>query len=114
LGEDGLRIMTQLINNVYYTGEWSKECTEVKIIALKKKPKATKCSDHRTFSLITHTAKRVASVLRRRPERKFENVLGENYFAFRRRKAWDPSGMLRRISERISDIDEELCVRFMQ
>jgi len=24
------------------------------MIALKKKPKATKCSDHRTISLVTH------------------------------------------------------------
>jgi hypothetical protein len=40
------------------------------MIALKKKPQATKCSDHRTISLIAHTAKRVAKVLRRKIERK--------------------------------------------
>jgi hypothetical protein len=32
--------------------------------------KATKCSDHRTISLIAHTAKIVAKILRRRTEKK--------------------------------------------
>jgi hypothetical protein len=40
------------------------------MIALKKKPQATKCSDHRTISLIAHTAKIVAKILRRRTEKK--------------------------------------------
>jgi hypothetical protein len=42
LGEDGLKIMTQLINDIYETGEWPKDFTEVTMIALKEKPKATK------------------------------------------------------------------------
>jgi hypothetical protein len=50
LGEDGLRLMTQLINIIYVTGEWPRDFIEVTMIALKKKPKATKCSDHRTWS----------------------------------------------------------------
>jgi hypothetical protein len=35
------------------------------MIVLKKKPNATKCSDHLTFSLIAYTAKIVASIFRR-------------------------------------------------
>jgi hypothetical protein len=50
LGEGGLKIMTKLINAIYETGVWPKDFTEVKIFALKKKPQATKCSDHRTYS----------------------------------------------------------------
>jgi hypothetical protein len=65
LGEGGLKIMTKLINTIYETGEWPKDFTEVTIIALKK-PQATKCSDHCTISLIAHTAKIVAKILRRR------------------------------------------------
>jgi hypothetical protein len=33
--------MTQVINNLYETGEWLKDFIEVTMIALKKKPKAT-------------------------------------------------------------------------
>jgi len=46
LGENGLKLMTQWIN-IYETGEWSTEDT---MIAVKKNPKATKCSNHRTYS----------------------------------------------------------------
>ena len=50
--------------------EWPKDFTEVTMIALKKKPQATKCSDHRTISLIAHTAKIVAKILKNGLERK--------------------------------------------
>jgi hypothetical protein len=62
LGEDGLRLITQLINSIYITGEWPRHLIEVTIIALKKKPKATKI---------------VTGKLRRRIERKTEDALGE-------------------------------------
>jgi len=54
--------------------------------ALNKKTKATKCSDHRTVSLIAHAEKIIAKILRRRTERKIEDVLGEDQFEFRRGK----------------------------
>jgi hypothetical protein len=37
-----------------------------------------------TISLSVHTVKIVAKILRRRIERKIEDVLGENQFGFRR------------------------------
>ena len=84
------------------------------MIALKKKPQATKCSDHRTISLIAHTAKIVAKILRRRIEKKIEDVLGEDQFGFRRRKGTrNLIGMLRIISERTLEIEEELSVCFI-
>ena len=100
LGKRGLKIMTKLINTVYETGEWPKDFTEVTMITLKKKAQATKCSDHCTFSLIAHTAKVVAKILRRRIERKIEDVPGEDQFRFRREKGTrDAVGMLRITSE---------------
>jgi hypothetical protein len=33
------------------------------MIALKEKPQATKCSDHRTIGLVAHTAKIIAKIL---------------------------------------------------
>jgi hypothetical protein len=69
------------------------------MIAVKKRPKATKCSDHRTISLIVHTAKIVARALRRRIERKIKDALGEDQFGFRRGKGTrDATRMLRIIS----------------
>jgi len=103
--------MTKLINTIYETGEWPKDFTKVTVIVLKKEPQATKCSDHRTISLIAHTAKIVAKILRRRTEKKIEDVLGEDQFGFRRGKGTrNAVGMLRIISERTLEIEEELCV----
>ena len=100
LGEGGLKIMKKLINTIYETGEWPKDFTEVTMIAYKKKPQATKCSDDRTISLIAHTAKIVTKILRKRIEKKIEDVLGEDQFGFRRGKGTrDAIGMLRIISE---------------
>jgi hypothetical protein len=78
--------MTKLVGNIYENGEWPKDFAEVTMIALKKKPQATKCSDHCTISLIVNTAKIVAKILRRRTENKIEDVLGEDHFGFRRGK----------------------------
>ena len=84
------------------------------MITLKKKPQATKCSDHRTISLIAHTAKIVAKILRRRTEKKIQDLLGEDQFGFRIGKGtMNAIGMLRIISERTLEIEEELCVYFI-
>ena len=114
LGEGGLKKMIKLINTIYKTGEWPKDFTEVTTLALKKKPQATKCSDHRTISLIIHTAKTVAKILTRRMEKKIEDVLRGDQFGFRREKGTrDAIGMLGIIPERTLEIDEELCVCFI-
>ena len=79
----------------------------VTMIALKKNPQAAKCSDHHTISLIAHTAEKRAKILRRRIEKKIEDVLGEDQFGFRRGKGTrDAIGMLRIISERTLELDE--------
>jgi hypothetical protein len=87
--------MTKLINTIYETGEWPKNFTEVTMIALKKKPQATKCSNHRTISLIAHRPKMVAKIFRRRIKKKIEDVLGDDQFGFGRGKGTrDAIGML--------------------
>jgi ribulose 1,5-bisphosphate synthetase/thiazole synthase len=73
-----LNLLTQLINNVYESGKWPKYFTEVTMVALKKKPKARKCTDHRRIGLTAHAAKVVASVIRRRrSEKQIEDVHGK-------------------------------------
>jgi len=114
LGEGGLKILTKLFNTIYGTGEWPKDFAKVTIIALKKKTQTTKCSDHRTISLISHPAKIIAKILRRRIGRKIEDILGEDQLGFRRGKGnRDAIGMMRIIAERTLEIDEELCICFI-
>jgi len=114
LGEGGLKILTKLINTIYETGEWPKDFTEVTMIALKKKTQATKCSDHHTISLIAHTSKIIAKLLRRRIERKTADVLGEDQFGFRSGKGTrDAIRMMRIIAERTLETEEELRISFI-
>jgi len=83
------------------------------MIASEKKLQITKCSDHRTISRVALTSKIEAKILRRRIERKIEDVLGEDQIGFRRGKGTkDAIGMLRIISERTFEIGAELCVCF--
>jgi len=111
-GEGTLKIMTKLINTIYETGLWPNDFTEVTMIALKEKPQAAKCSDHRTITLIAHTAKIVEKILRR-IEKKIEDVL-EDQFGFRRGKGTrDAVGMLRIILELTLEIDEKLSASFI-
>jgi hypothetical protein len=84
------------------------------MVALKKKPKARKCTDHRTDSLTAHAAKVVASVIRRRSEKKIEDLLREDQFGFRKGKGTrDAILMLRIITERTLYIGKEICICFI-
>jgi hypothetical protein len=77
-GEDGPTILTQFINNTYETGEWPRVFTEFAVAALKNKSVTTKCSDRRIVNLIAHTAQIVATIYRRKIERKIDDVLVED------------------------------------
>ena len=84
-GEDLFRLTTRLIKNMHETGKWPKDLIDVKMIVWKKKPKATIYLVFRTISLIAHTASIVTKILRR-IEKKIEEDLGQDQFAFRRNK----------------------------
>jgi hypothetical protein len=80
---------------------------EIKMIALNGKPKATKCHDHCIISLIAHAEKITVKIFRR-TEKQTEGVLGEHQFGFSRgRETINAVGMLRTLSQRTSDIDDE-------
>jgi len=64
LGKDALTLQSQLITSIHETREWSKDFIDAKMTALKKKPRATKCSNYHTISLTAHTAKMVGRILR--------------------------------------------------
>ena len=55
LGDNGLKIMTALVNKIYMSGYWPKDFLDVTMIAISKKNQnlAKKCSDHKTISLIS-------------------------------------------------------------
>jgi hypothetical protein len=114
LGEDGMKTLTKLVNKIYISGEWPKDLLEVTMIPLKKKKQAMKCSDHRTISLISHVGKIMARILSKRLEHRIEEVMGEDQFGFRKGKGTrDAIGMIRIISEKVLEVNGELCVCFI-
>jgi hypothetical protein len=61
------------------------------------------------------TEKFVARIRRGRPEWKIEDVNGEDHFEFKiGKETGDETGILRIMSERTSDIDEEFCECFIE
>ena len=58
-------MITQLINNMYETQEWAKDFIEVITIAFKGEAKSDNMQQTSRSQLITHTAKRVARILRK-------------------------------------------------
>jgi hypothetical protein len=95
--------MTQLVNNIQETEERPQDYTEVTITALKRKPKATKCSDHHTVCLSSYS-KHSNEDTYKKIQRKIKDLLGENQFGFRRVKgSMDATEMLRIIREQTSE-----------
>jgi len=81
---------------------------EITMTALNEKPKAIKCHDHCIISLIAHAEKITVKIFRMN-EKKIEGVLREHPFGFRRgRGTINAVVMLKTLSKRTSDIDDEL------
>jgi len=75
LVDDGPRLMMPLINDMYDIEEWSGDFFEGTMIALKNQKLQNAVTI--AVSLMTYIAK-AARILRRRIERKMEDVLGED------------------------------------
>ena len=73
------------------------------------------CRTNKTkYLVLLYSSGAIAKILRRRIERKIEDVLGEHQFGFRRGKGnRDANGMMRIIAERTLEINEELCICFI-
>jgi hypothetical protein len=74
-GEESLKIMIQRFN-IYESGQCPKDVTDIAMIALREKPKAIKCRDYCKIDFVAHTARTVERILKRKFDRKIENVRG--------------------------------------
>jgi len=57
IGENGIQVITKLMNNIYRTGNIPADFTENIFIPIPKVQEAQDCSDFRTISLISHASK---------------------------------------------------------
>lgn len=57
VGETGIRLLTQLCNEVWRTGKWPTDWTISILVPIHKKGSSIKCSNYRTIALISHASK---------------------------------------------------------
>ena len=98
-----------IMRRIYISGDWTNDLLVTRL-ALPKKNQAKKYSDHRTISLISHTRKVVAHLLRKRLESKMKEIIEEDQFGFWKGKGTrDAIGLKRIITERML----EMCLCFI-
>ena len=70
LGEFGIENVTDILYEIYDTGEIPTEMSKSIFIALPKKPGTTECEVHRTISLMSHVSKVLLRVIMMRVRNK--------------------------------------------
>lgn len=114
MGDTAVKELTLLCQKMYTQGTWPEDFLTTAMIPLEKKPKATKCSDFRTISLISHAAKIMLRILNRRLRAKMEEVVSEEQFGFRQgRGTRDAVGLLKSIIQRSLDVNKTVYVGFV-
>jgi len=108
MGENGLEIMTTLINKIYNTGNIPEDLMKSIFVPIQKISRARECNDFRTIALISHAAKVLLQLIKRRITPIIERQLGESQMGFRKGKGTrDAIFQVRMISERIIQMNKE-------
>uniref|UniRef100_A0A8D8S3W4 Craniofacial development protein 2 n=1 Tax=Cacopsylla melanoneura TaxID=428564 RepID=A0A8D8S3W4_9HEMI len=114
LGPEAISRLTNLINNIYFTGTWPEDLLKTILVPLPKKSKAKECKDYRTISCICHLTKAITRIILKRIDRKIEENMGEDQFGFRKGKGTrDAIGCLRMLGERVLEVNREIFVSFV-
>ena len=83
LGEEGKQVIVDLVQKIYNDEELPPDFVNNIIIPLPKSSKAVRCEDHRTISLISHTAKIVLNLIKNRISPIIEQQLSDSQYGFR-------------------------------
>ncbi|XP_071580973.1 uncharacterized protein [Temnothorax nylanderi] len=66
LGDEGIRIIHDICNKVWQSGQWPKNWAKSAVIPIHKKGSTRKCQNYRTISLISHASKVLLRIIDRR------------------------------------------------
>lgn len=103
-----------ICHDIYKTGEWPSDYTKISMITIPKKPRTTKCSEHRTISLVCHASKIMLRIEARRLRSKAEEYIRNDQFGFRSGCGTrEAVGCMRMMSERVLEFDEDMFVCFI-
>ena len=82
LGEKGLEIIKDIANKIYFAGILPEQMIETVMIPIPKVAGTRKCEQHRTISIINHTAKIILRVIIERMRSKIRPEISEEQFGF--------------------------------
>ena len=104
----------KLVNNIYKTGEIPTSMNESIFIRLPKKPKATMCTEYRTFSLMSHILKIILRIILMRNREKIEKEISDMQSGFMSGKG-TREGILnmRLICERYIEVNKDIYACFI-
>ena len=77
-----MEILTVLFNKIYKTEYTPNDLVQLIFITIPKKPKALKCSDFGTISLMSHIMKALLKIILDRNEKKLEAEINKNQPGF--------------------------------
>ena len=86
MGENGIAIMTSLINKIYQSGYIPEDFRRSIFVPVPKVNRAQECNDFRTISLISHASKVLLHLIKRRIVPIIEKQVRESQMGFRKRK----------------------------
>ena len=114
LEEFGVEKLTELLNEVYDTGDIPEDMSKSIFIALPKKPGATECGMHRTISLMSHITKILLKILLNRVKNKTDPEIGVEQCGFVKDTGTrNAIIMLRILSERVIQVNQDIYACFI-
>jgi len=94
--DDNLDKLVNLCDSIYDCRRWPDEFTKTVMIPIPIKQGTNKCTEHRSISLITHTAKIMLKFMNRPLVTKMQENVGKEQFGFRRGTGTrDATGLIR-------------------
>ena len=84
LNEEGLKILTNICNEVYRTGHIPEDLRHSIFVKIPKKANAVDCTDYRTLCLMSNITKIVLRVITERNRRIFEREAGRTQSGFKK------------------------------
>ena len=113
--DDGpIEKLTQLCNEIYNTGYWPKDLKESIFIPIPKKPKATRCQEYRTISIMSQVTKLLLKIVMDRMKMKVEAELDDAQSGFCQGKGTREGLLnLRLICERHLEVQKDVYICFL-
>ena len=111
LEEFGIMKITELLNEIYDTGQIPTETLKSIFITLPKKAGATECELHRTISLMSHVTKILLRIIMMRVRNKIRPEIAEEQCGFVEGKGTTNAVyMLRMVIERAKEVQKDISM----